>query len=131
MPKASSDTFTAQIKKLPAAVRPIVEAARRQVKATAPSAEEVPSGNPQPKAATYMWKLVRYEANGEGVVGIGTFTKHSTLMFYRGRELDDGSGLLQGGGKDTRYITLKSPGDAEKPAVKALLRKAFELAGGG
>ena len=121
--------MSAQIKKLPPAVRPIVEAARREVKAVAPSAEEIASGNPQPRAATYMWKLVRYAAKGEDVVGIGTFTKHSTLMFYRGRELDDGSGLLQGSGKDTRFITLKSPADAEKPAVKALLRKAFELAG--
>jgi hypothetical protein len=124
-------TFSGQIKTLPPAVRPIVEAARRQVKAAAPSAEEVPSGNPQPKAATYMWKLVKYTLNGENVVGIGTFTKHSAITFYRGRELDDGSGLLQGGGKDSRFITLKSPADAERPAVKALVRKAFKLAASG
>lgn len=121
--------MSAQIKKLPPAVRPIVEAARRTVRAAAPSVEEIPSGNPQPKAATYMWKLVRYRANGQDVVGIGTFIRHSALMFYRGRELDDGSGLLQGSGKDTRFITLKSAADADKSAVKALVRKAFRLAG--
>src|SRR5713226_2840936 len=51
-----------------------------------------------------MWKLVRYAVGGGNVVGVGTFTSHATLWFYRGRELDDGSGLLQGSGKDSRFI---------------------------
>jgi hypothetical protein len=76
-----------------------------------------------------MWKLVRYAVNGENVLGIGTFTNHSTMFFYRGRELDDGSGLLQGGGKDARFVTLRVPGDAASPAIKRLVRKAFKLGG--
>jgi hypothetical protein len=76
-----------------------------------------------------MWKLVRYAVDGENVVGIGTFPRHSALFFYRGRELDDGSGLLEGSGKDSRFITLRVPADAERPAVKQLLRKAFKLGG--
>jgi hypothetical protein len=64
---------------------------------------------------------------GENVVGIGTFPRHSTLFFYRGRELDDGSGLLEGSGKYSRFIALRTPADAERPAVKRLLRKAFKL----
>ena len=54
---------------------------------------------------------------------------HSTLFFYRGRELDDGTGLLQGSGKDTRFITLRAPADADLPAVRKLVRKAFKLGG--
>jgi hypothetical protein len=74
-----------------------------------------------------MWKLVRYAVDGENVVGVGTFPNHSTLFFYRGRELDDKSGLLQGTGKDSRYVTLRGPADADQPAVKRLVRQAFKL----
>jgi hypothetical protein len=35
--------------------------------------------------------------------------------------------MLQGSGKDSRFVTLRSPADAEKPAVKRLVRKAFQL----
>lgn len=75
-----------------------------------------------------MWKLYRYASGGENVVGIGTFAEHVNLFFYRGVDLDDGSGLLQGGGKEMRSITLRTPADAERPAVKAIVRKAFRLA---
>ena len=57
-------------------------------------------------------------------------TDHANLYFYRGVVLDDGSGLLQGGGKEMRSITLRTPADLEHPAVKRVLRKAFSLGGG-
>ncbi len=38
--------------------------------------------------------------------------------------------MLQGSGKDSRFITLRAPADAERPAVKRFVRKAFKLAGG-
>ena len=118
------------IKKVPPTVRPIVQAARRAVKAVAPKADEISYQSQPPRSTTYMWKIVRYAVDGQNVVGIGTFPRRSTLFFYRGRELDDGSGLLEGSGKDSRFLTLKAPVDAEHPAVKRLLRKAFELGGG-
>ena len=117
------------IKKVPSTVRPIVQAARRAVKAVAPKADEISYQSQPPRSTTYMWKIVRYAVDGQNVVGIGTFPRHSTLFFYRGRELDDGSGLLEGSGKDSRFLTLKAPADAEHPAVKRLLQKAFELGG--
>ena len=76
-----------------------------------------------------MWKIARYAVDGDNVAGIGTFTDHATLWFYRGRELNDPSGLLEGGGKDSRFITLRSPADAERPAVKRMVREAFRLGG--
>jgi hypothetical protein len=118
-----------QFKKIPPTVRPIVEAARRTVKAVAPKADEISYRSQPPRSSSYMWKIVRYTVNGENVVGIGTFTRHSTLFFYRGRELDDGSGLLEGSGKDSRFITLRAPADADRPAVKRMVRKAFRLGG--
>lgn len=117
------------IKKVPPTVRPIVRAARRAVKAVAPKADEISYQSQPPRSSTYMWKIVRYTVDGENVVGIGTFPRHSTLFFYRGRELDDGSGLLEGSGKDSRFITLRAPADAEHPAVTRLLRDAFKLGG--
>src|SRR2546425_4644526 len=118
-----------QLKKLPPAVRPIVEAAIHIVKATAPGAEEIPYRMAQPRSKSMMWKLVRYAVDGEPVVGVGTFTGHSAMFFYRGRELDDSSGLLQGSGKDTRFVTLRSASDAERPEVKRLIRNAFKVGG--
>jgi hypothetical protein len=122
-------TVSDHLKKVSPAVRPIVEAARRTVKAAAPKADEISYQSQPPRSSSYMWKIARYAVDGENVVGIGTFPRHSTLFFYRGRELDDGSGLLEGSGKDSRFITLRAPADVQRPAVKQLLRKAFKLAG--
>lgn len=115
------------MKEVPAAVRPIVEAAIRTVREVAPDATEVDYDMAAPRSKSMVWKLVRYTSGGKNVVGVGTLTGHSMLFFYRGRELDDGSGLLQGGGKEMRFIRLDSPADAAKPAVKRLVKKAFRL----
>jgi len=117
------------LKKAPAGVRPTLLAARKTVKAIAPKADEIGYRGGQPRSSGYMWKIARYAVDGGNVVGIGTFPTHSTLFFYRGRELDDGSGLLQGGGKDMRFITLRAPDDLERQAVKRMVRKAFRLGG--
>ena len=118
-----------QLKRVPAKTRPTVTAAIKSLKQIAPKATEVPYHSNPPKSASSMWKLVRYTVDGKPVAGIGTFTNHATLFLYRGREVDDGSGLLQGSGKDSRFITLNSPADAERPAVKKLVRAAFRLGG--
>ena len=44
-------------------------------------------------------------------------------------ELDDGSGLLEGAGKQFRSIKLRTPADAKRAEVKRLIRKAFVLGG--
>lgn len=75
-----------------------------------------------------MWKLARYAIDGKNVIGLGTFPKHANLFFYQGKELDDGSGLLQGGGKEMRSITLRTPADADRAEVKRVVRQAFQLA---
>ena len=120
-------TVSGQVRKIPAAVRPTVQAAIKAVKQVAPDAKEIPYQMEAPQSERMMWKVVRYAVDGANVVGIGTFPRHSTIFFYRGRELDDGSGLLQGSGKDTRFVTLRGPQDVDKPAVKRLITKAFKL----
>ena len=108
-------------------MRPTVIAARRILKASAPNATEIAYQSNPPRSKSAMWKLARYAVDGEDVAGLGTFSTYAALFFYRGRELDDGTGLLQGGGKDSRFIRLRTPADAERPAVKRIVRKAFAL----
>jgi hypothetical protein len=127
MARTAKPTVADQLAGVPAATRPTIDAARRMVLAIAPKADEITYGSRQPSSPSMMWKLTRYAVGGVNVVGLGTFTKHSSLFFYRGRELDDGTGLLQGGGKDSRFITLREPADAERTEVKRMVRKAFEL----
>jgi AcrR family transcriptional regulator len=129
MPASPRVSLSDQLSKVPAATRPTVKAAIKLVKAVAPKAQEIPYRSQPPRSSSAMWKLVRYAVDGDNVVGVGTFTNHSALFFYRGRELDDGSGLLQGSGKDSRFITLRSPADAERPAVRRLVRNAFKQGG--
>ena len=121
-------SLSEQLKKIPPAVRTTVTAALKTIKEAAPTADEIAYRSQPPRSKSAMWKLVRYAVDGVNVVGVGTFTDHSTMFFYRGRELDDGTGLLQGGGKDARFVTLHSPDDARRPAVKRLVRRAFRLA---
>ena len=112
---------------IPPGVRPIVEAASKTVRAVAPDAEEIPCLTQKPRSPSMMWKLVRYAIDGEVVVTLGTFTKHASMFFARGSEIEDEKGLLEGTGKSLRYITLRTPSDAKGAAVKAILRKAFAL----
>jgi hypothetical protein len=129
MPSAAQISLSEQLKRIPPKTRPTVKAAIRTVKAVAPNADEITYRSQEPRSSRMMWKIVRYSVDGANVVGIGTFPNHSTMFFYRGRELDDGSGLLEGGGKDSRFITLRSPADVERPVVKRLVRNAFKLGG--
>jgi hypothetical protein len=129
MPPDAEFSLSEQLTKIPPATRPTVKAAIKTVKELAPKADETTYRSQPPRSSSAMWKIVRYSVDGTNVVGIGTFPNHATLFFYRGRELDDESGLLQGSGKDARFITLRAPADAEGQTVKRLVRKAFKLEG--
>ena len=116
-----------QVKRIPSATRPTVQAARRTVQAIAPKAREITYQSERPRSKSAMWKIVRYAVEDEPVVGIGTFATYATLFFYRGRALEDPSDLLEGSGKDARFTRLRTPADAARPDVRRLVRKAFAL----
>jgi hypothetical protein len=119
-----------QIKRIPSATRPTVQAARRTVKAIAPKAKEIAYQSRPPRSKSAMWKIVRYAVDDEPVVAIGTFPTYATMFFYRGRELEDASEQLEGSGKDTRFLRLRAPADAARSDVRRLVRKAFLLSKG-
>jgi len=97
------------------------------VKALAPKAKEIAYQSAPPRSKSALWKIVRYATRDEPVVGIGTFPTYATLYFYRGRDIDDASGLLEGSGKDMRFTRLRTPADAGRPDVRRLVRQAFAL----
>jgi len=121
-------TVSEQLRRVPAVVRPTVRAARRTLRSIAPRANEVAYQSRPPRSKSAMWKLLRYIFADEPVVAIGTFPTYATLFFYRGRELEDTTGLLEGGGKDLRFLRLRTPADAARADVKRLVRKAFRIA---
>ena len=128
MSAAAAITVSEQLKRVPAVVRPTVQAARRTVRSIAPKASEVAYQSRPPRSKSAMWKLVRYTLDDEPVVAIGTFPTYATLFFYRGRELEDATGSLEGSGKDLRFLRLHTPADAARANVKHLVRKAFRIA---
>jgi hypothetical protein len=128
MPRKDELSVSEQVKRIPSSVRPTVQAARRMVKATAPRAKETAYQSQPPRSTSAMWKIVRYAAKDEPVVAIGTFPTYATLFFHRGRELEDASALLEGRGKDMRFLRLRTPADAARPDVRRLVRKAFAMA---
>ncbi len=116
------------LKQMSPPVRAIVAEARRVIRAVAPKASERPYESKPPRSKSALWKIARYSLGDADVAGIGAASTHVLLYFHRGAELDDGSGLLEGGGKTMRSIRLATPRDAARPEVKRMLRKAFQLA---
>lgn len=128
----STRSLPGQLRALPAEVRAIVQAARRAVKSAAPGAIETGCRMMQPRSKSMMWKLCRYGREGDAgyVVAIGAFANHASIFFARGAELDDGRGTLEGTGKQLRYFTLRARSDAERQAVKRMVKEAFRLGSG-
>jgi hypothetical protein len=125
--RKSEISVVEQVRRIPPATRPIVQAARRTVKALAPKATEIAYRSQPPRSKSAMWKIVRYAVDDEPVAGIGTFATYATLFFYRGRELEDATGLLEGSGKDARFLRLRTTADTARPDVRKLIRNAFAL----
>src|SRR5437016_4523372 len=72
-------TVAEQLKRVPNAVRPTVNAARRMVKASAPNATEIAYQTNPPRSKSAMWKLARYAADGQDVAGEGRGVSQSQL----------------------------------------------------
>ncbi|MDM4764707.1 DUF1801 domain-containing protein [Pelomonas sp. SE-A7] len=60
-----------------------------------------------------------------GFAYVNVFTAHLNLGFFRGAELPDPQGLLEGSGRFMRHIKLRPGEPIDEGAVKALIAAAY------
>jgi hypothetical protein len=56
---------------------------------------------------------------------IGVFTSHASVGFFRGAELEDPTGMLEGTGKRMRHVKVKPGVDLDSVALAALIGTAY------
>jgi hypothetical protein len=56
---------------------------------------------------------------------VGVFRAHVNVGFFRGAELDDPRGLLEGSGKRMRHVTIRPRVDFDADALAALVSAAY------
>jgi len=69
------------------------------------------------------------EKLGDGFVAVVVYPKYINLGFFRGTELEDKDGLLEGTGGLMRHVTIEKESDLEKKGLAALVRAAAKRAG--
>ena len=100
-------------------IRELAERLRELIHEAAPEAEErVQKG----------WGTISYIHDGIFCY-IQPQRKWVNFGFYRGVELSDPDGLLEGAGKALRHIKVKKPEDIKVDAFKALVGEAFRIGG--
>jgi len=114
--KTEADAFLAAY---PDAVRELADAARKALAKALPGAAE---------GVDTSAKLLGY-SYGPGYKGlVCTLIMSKTgvkLGIFRGAELSDPAGLMQGAGKIHRHVQLRNPADLERPELKRLLAAAL------
>lgn len=101
--------------KLPAAQQEIVVALRALIRKAAPKLEE-----------TVKWGYPCYVGTAR-VCSIMAFKDHVNLAFFRGTELADPEGLLEGTGKGMRHVKVRIVQDIPKKSLTALVSEAAKL----
>ena len=56
---------------------------------------------------------------------VSAYTAHVNVGFFRGAELNDPAGLLQGGGKYMRHVKLAGSNAVDEAALEALINAAY------
>jgi hypothetical protein len=63
--------------------------------------------------------------DGAGFAYVNAFTSHVNVGFFRGAELADPEGLLQGTGRFMRHVKLRPAQDVDASALRALIHEAY------
>lgn len=74
------------------------------------------------------WGSPVYERN-KPVIWIKAQKKHLTCGFFRGAELADPEGLLEGTGKSMRHVKVRASGMATRGPMRNLVKAALQLDG--
>ena len=93
----------------------VVATIRQIIRKTAPKAAE-----------SVKWAQPVYEDNGPFCY-IKAFKSHVTFGFWRGIDLPDPLGLLEGGGDRMRHVKLTSVKDIRKKALQDFIKEAVRL----
>lgn len=100
-------------------VRALVERLRRLVRQTVPEATE---------AVQPRWHSLNYRHPSQGYFcGIFPFTEDVKLIFEFGVLLPDPAGVLQGDGKQVRFVHVNKSGDIRVKAIQQLILAALDL----
>lgn len=75
------------------------------------------------RAATYG---IGPKKMSEGYAYIMPFAASVNLGFYKGTDLPDPEGLLEGTGNKLRHVKIRSLDAVERPSIRALLAAALE-----
>lgn len=118
-PSAAKKSIEALLAPHTPAVRALVERLRHLVKRSVPEATE---------AAQPSWHSLNYRHPSQGYFcGIFPVTQGVKLVFEFGVLLPDPAGLLQGEGKQVRFVHLHRSSDIRVKALQGLIRAALEL----
>lgn len=76
--------------------------------------------------ASIKWAQPVFESDGPFAY-VKAFPSSVNLGFWRGAELDDPDGLLEGDGDRMRHVRLRSADDIRPDAFAAFIRQAVDL----
>jgi len=80
-----------------------------------------------PKAGIIAYGINKTETGL--VCAIAPHMKYVNLLFSRGASLHDEAKMLVGTGKQARHVKIKSEAETENPALRLLLKEAFQALG--
>jgi hypothetical protein len=63
--------------------------------------------------------------DGAGFAYVNAFTAHANVGFFRGAEIADPKGLLEGTGRLMRHVKLRLAEDVDAEALEALIHAAY------
>jgi hypothetical protein len=70
------------------------------------------------------WNVPTYSLNGKNIMGLQDFRAHINLSVFRGAQLRDPRGILQGTGKQVRHVSFRSIDDISHSSLKKLVDQA-------
>ena len=123
-PQDAEAVLQAFVDKFEPAHRQLIEDVRREMRHRFPSANELVYDN-------YNFFVIGYAGSlrpSDAVLSIAASAKGVSLCFLHGAALADPGHLLEGAGKQTRFLRVTSARDLDRPDVQALVSAAATAA---
>ena len=123
-PDSAEQQLTTFIDKFEPAHRTLIRSVRRALRRRMPTAYELAYDN-------YNFFVIGYsptERPSDAVFSIAAGANGVSLCFLQGASLRDARKILQGSGKQTRFVRLESAATLAQPEVDGLIAAALEQA---